>query len=66
MVGIGPFIAHKKTPLGNNPGGTVDQTLVMLALTRLLLPSVYYHQQQHLVLWTTKDVKKHLKQVGML
>jgi len=40
MVGIGPFIAHKKTPLGNNPGGTVDQTLVMLALTRLLLPSV--------------------------
>jgi biotin synthase len=40
MVGIGPFIPHKKTPLGEFMGGTVDQTLIMLALTRLLLPSV--------------------------
>jgi biotin synthase len=40
MVGIGPFIPHKKTPLGIYPGGTVEQTLLMLALTRLLLPKV--------------------------
>jgi len=38
MVGIGPFIPHKKTPLGESEGGTVEKTLVMLALTRLLLP----------------------------
>lgn len=40
MVGIGPFIPHKKTPLGHNPGGTVEGTLLMLALARLLLPKV--------------------------
>lgn len=40
MIGIGPFIPHKKTPLGDYEGGTVDQTLILLALTRLLLPSV--------------------------
>lgn len=40
MVGIGPFIPHEKTPLGNSVGGTVEETLVMLALIRLLLPKV--------------------------
>ena len=38
MVGIGPFIPHKKTPLGEETGGTVEKTLIMVALTRLLLP----------------------------
>lgn len=38
MIGIGPFIPHKKTPVGHHTGGTVEDTLVMLALTRLLLP----------------------------
>jgi biotin synthase len=40
MVGIGPFISHPNTPLGGLQGGTVEKTLVMLALTRLLLPEV--------------------------
>ncbi len=40
MVGIGPFIPHKQTPIGDSAGGTVEQVLVMLALTRLLLPQV--------------------------
>lgn len=40
MVGIGPFIPHPKTPLGGFPAGTVNKTLWMLALTRLLLPEV--------------------------
>jgi len=40
MVGIGPFIPHEKTPLAGTTGGTVEETLVMLALTRLLIPSV--------------------------
>lgn len=38
MVGIGPFIPHKKTPLGEEIGGTVEKTLVMVAMTRLMLP----------------------------
>ncbi|MCR1897663.1 [FeFe] hydrogenase H-cluster radical SAM maturase HydE [Irregularibacter muris] len=40
MVGIGPFIPHGETPLGCEVGGTVAKTLIMLALTRLLLPNV--------------------------
>lgn len=40
MTGIGPFIPHKETPLGETNGGTVEKTLIMLALTRLLLPKV--------------------------
>ncbi len=38
MVGIGPFIPHSETPIGHNPGGTVDQTLLMISLVRLILP----------------------------
>lgn len=38
MVGLGPFIPHPDTPLGNSPRGTLEQTRLMLALTRLALP----------------------------
>ena len=38
MVGIGPFIPHHDTPFAQKPGGTLETTLRMLALTRLLLP----------------------------
>jgi biotin synthase len=40
MVGIGPFIPHKDTPLADGSGGTVETTEIMLAITRLLLPIV--------------------------
>lgn len=40
MVGIGPFIPHKDTVFRDETGGDVDTTLLMLALTRLLLPKV--------------------------
>lgn len=40
MVGIGPFIPHKDTPLAEESGGTVETTEIMLAITRLLLPMV--------------------------
>ncbi len=40
MVGIGPFIPHSETPLNQEKGGTVEDTLIMLALTRLLIPDV--------------------------
>lgn len=38
MIGIGPFIPHSETPLGHERGGTVEETLVMVALARLLVP----------------------------
>jgi biotin synthase len=38
MVGIGPFIPHRATPLARHPAGTSDMTLKMVSLTRLLLP----------------------------
>jgi biotin synthase len=38
MVGIGPFIPHPATPLGKNPGGTLEQTCIMVALIRIFLP----------------------------
>lgn len=40
MVGIGPFIAHHDTPFAEEPGGTLEMTLFMLGLIRLMLPSV--------------------------
>ena len=40
MVGIGPFIPQKDTPLGKEKAGTLSHTITMLALTRLLLPEV--------------------------
>ena len=38
MVGIGPFIPHHDTPFSNGSPGTLEQTLTMVALTRLTLP----------------------------
>lgn len=40
MVGIGPFIPHRDTPFAACAGGTLEQTLTMLALIRLMLPYV--------------------------
>jgi len=40
MVGIGPFIPHHDTPFAEEPGGTLEMTLFMLGLMRLMLPNV--------------------------
>jgi len=40
MVGIGPFIAQKDSPFAEFPNGTLDQTLLLLAVIRLTLPNV--------------------------
>lgn len=40
MAGIGPFIPHKDTPLGRENGGTVKDTVTLLAIIRLMLPDV--------------------------
>ena len=40
MVGIGPFIPHCDTPLGGEPAGTVELTVFLLGVIRLMLPDV--------------------------
>ena len=40
MVGIGPFIPHKDTQFANEAAGTLELTLFMLGLIRLMLPKV--------------------------
>lgn len=36
MIGIGPFISHPDTPFGNTPNGSVEMTLKMVAVTRIV------------------------------
>ena len=38
MIGIGPFIPQGQTPFADKQPGTIKQTLIMLSLTRVLLP----------------------------
>lgn len=40
MVGIGPFISQKDTPLANEASGTAEKTCILLSIIRLLLPKV--------------------------
>ena len=40
MCGIGPFIPQKDTPLQKFKGGTLDDTLLLLSIIRLMLPTV--------------------------
>jgi biotin synthase len=40
MIGIGPFLPHKDTPFKDEPDGSVDRTLRLLAILRLIFPKV--------------------------
>ena len=40
MVGIGPFVPHHDTPFAKEAGGTVELTLFMIGLLRVLLPKL--------------------------
>ena len=40
MVGIGPFIPHHDTPFAAQPAGTLELTLFMLGLLRLMIPKL--------------------------
>lgn len=39
MIGIGPFLPHGETPFAQSPSGTVEQTLLLLSIFRLMHPS---------------------------
>ncbi|XMB87500.1 [FeFe] hydrogenase H-cluster radical SAM maturase HydE [Mycoplasmatota bacterium WC44] len=38
MVGIGPYLAHDDTPFKGSDDGTLDQTIAMVSLVRLICP----------------------------
>ena len=40
MVGMGPFIPHAQTPFKDKPAGTLEDTLHLLGIVRLMLPHV--------------------------
>ena len=40
MCGIGPFIPHHDTPFRDRPPGTLEQTLLLLSIIRLIHPPV--------------------------
>jgi biotin synthase len=40
MVGLGPFIHHAETEFKDFPDGSLEQTLLMISLVRIMLPKV--------------------------
>ena len=40
MIGIGPFLPHHETPFAEQEKGTLEQTLILLSILRLLIPNV--------------------------
>jgi biotin synthase len=38
MVGIGPFLPHHETPFAEEPKGSMELTLVLISILRLMLP----------------------------
>ena len=40
MIGIGPFIPHHSTPFSGEKGGTLQLTLRLLGILRLMFPEV--------------------------
>ncbi len=41
MIGLGPFIPHPDTPLGQYPAGNAGETLRLYAILRLMLPQAW-------------------------
>lgn len=61
MVGIGPFMPHKDTPLRHFEAGTVEMTEILLAIIRLLLPDVLLPATTSLGSVNTKGRERGLK-----
>ncbi|MDI9595021.1 MAG: [FeFe] hydrogenase H-cluster radical SAM maturase HydE [Atribacterota bacterium] len=41
MAGIGPFLPHPDTPLVGSSAGSLTETLKILAITRIILPTIH-------------------------
>ena len=40
MVGVGPFLPHHDTPFGHHAKGSMELTLLMIAILRLMIPNL--------------------------
>lgn len=40
MVGIGPFLSHRDTPFANQPNGSFEDTLLLLSILRIMIPTL--------------------------
>nr|WP_308550987.1 [FeFe] hydrogenase H-cluster radical SAM maturase HydE [uncultured Peptostreptococcus sp.] len=60
MIGIGPFIPHSSTSMKDYRPGSLDQTVLMLAILRLLLPKVLLPATTALASVDTRGRKKGL------
>lgn len=40
MIGVGPFLPHSETPFREHPAGSVELTLFLISLCRIMLPRV--------------------------
>ena len=40
MVGVGPFLPHHDTPFGHYPKGSMELTLLIIAVLRLMIPNL--------------------------
>lgn len=40
MVGVGPFLPHHDTPFGHHVKGSMELTLLMIAILRLMIPNL--------------------------
>mgnify|MGYP002227416305 CR=1 FL=1 len=65
MVGIGPFIPHHDTKFAEEPAGSVDLTLFLLSVIRIMLPQVLLPATTALGIWTREAGKKVFRQVPM-
>lgn len=39
MIGIGPFLPHHQTPFAQQSSGTLEQTLILISILRLMFPN---------------------------
>lgn len=53
MIGIGPFLPHHDTPFAQCPSGTLEQTLLLLSIFRLMHPSALIPSTTALATLTT-------------
>ena len=58
MAGIGPFIPHKGTALGDAPAGSNELTLKALAVTRLIVKTAHLPATTALRTLDGKDAEK--------
>lgn len=64
MIGVGPYICHQDTPLAGNPNGTVEMTLKVIALTRIVTKNTHIPATTALATLRPADGREKALQAG--